>query len=72
MSPLDEKFDWNALKESPALDDPKEMIKDQKEKPEYRTENQKNTSRMENFNTKEYLRTENKKEFGLNGIQQEL
>jgi hypothetical protein len=41
LSPLDEKFDWNALKESPALDDPKEMIKDQKEKPEYRTENQK-------------------------------
>ena len=31
----------NALKESPILDDPKEMIKDQKEKPEFRTEDQK-------------------------------
>jgi YVTN family beta-propeller protein len=41
LTPLDEKFDWNSLKESPALDDPKEMIKDQKEKAEYRTEDQK-------------------------------
>ena len=41
LSPLDEKFDWNSLKDSPVLDDPKEMIKDQKEKPEFRTENQK-------------------------------
>ena len=41
LSPLDEKFDWNALKESPELDDTKEMVKDQKEKPAYRTENQK-------------------------------
>ena len=41
LTPLDEKFDWKSLKESPALDDPKEMIKDQKEKPEYRTEDQK-------------------------------
>jgi YVTN family beta-propeller protein len=41
LSPLDEKFDWNSLKESPALDDPKDMVKDQKEKKEYRTENQK-------------------------------
>ncbi len=41
LSPLDEKFDWNSLKESPELDDPKEMIKDQKEKAEFRTEDQK-------------------------------
>jgi len=41
LSPLDAKFDWNSLKESPILDDPKEMIKDQKEKPEYRLEDQK-------------------------------
>jgi YVTN family beta-propeller protein len=41
LSPLDAKFDWNALKESPILDDPKEMVKDQKEKPEFRTEDQK-------------------------------
>jgi hypothetical protein len=41
LSPLDEKFDWNAVKESPALDDPKEMIKDQKEKVEFRVGDQK-------------------------------
>jgi YVTN family beta-propeller protein len=41
LTPLDEKFDWSSLKESPALDDPREMIKDQKEKPEYRTGDQK-------------------------------
>jgi YVTN family beta-propeller protein len=41
LTPLDEKFDWNSLKESPKLDDPKDMVKDQKEKPEYRTEDQK-------------------------------
>jgi DNA-binding beta-propeller fold protein YncE len=41
LTPLDEKFDWNSLKESPVLDDPAEMIKHQKEKPEYRTEDQK-------------------------------
>jgi YVTN family beta-propeller protein len=40
LSPLDAKFDWDAVKESPILDDPKEMIKDQKEKPEFRTEDQ--------------------------------
>jgi YVTN family beta-propeller protein len=41
LSPLDEKFDWNSLKESPVLDDPKEMIKYQKEKVEFRVEDQK-------------------------------
>lgn len=41
LSPLDEKFDWNSLKDSPKLDDPKDMVKDQKEKPEYRIEDQK-------------------------------
>ena len=41
LTPLDEKFDWNSLKESPAMDDPKEMVKDQKEKAEFRTEDQK-------------------------------
>jgi hypothetical protein len=45
LSPLDEKFDWKSLKESPELDDPKEMIKDQKEKAEYRTENQKKSKK---------------------------
>jgi YVTN family beta-propeller protein len=41
LTPLDEKFDWKSLGESPALDDPKEMVKDQKEKVEYRLEDQK-------------------------------
>jgi hypothetical protein len=41
LSPLDEKFDWNSLNKSPVLDDPKEMVKDQKEKSEYRTGDQK-------------------------------
>jgi hypothetical protein len=41
LTPLDENFDWHALKESPVLDDPKEMVKDQKEKVEFRVEDQK-------------------------------
>jgi YVTN family beta-propeller protein len=41
LSPFDENFDWNSLKESPVMDDPREMVKDQKEKPESRQENQK-------------------------------
>ena len=41
LSPLDEKFDWNSLDKSPLIDDPREMVKDQKEKPEYRTGDQK-------------------------------
>ena len=32
LTPLDEQFDWSSLKESPVLDDPEEMIKDQKTK----------------------------------------
>jgi DNA-binding beta-propeller fold protein YncE len=41
LTPLDENFDWSSLNESPALDDPKEMVKDQKEKVEFRTDDQK-------------------------------
>ena len=41
LTPYDENFDWNALKESPVIDDPAEMIKDQKEEPGYRLEDQK-------------------------------
>jgi len=41
LTPLDEKFDWEAVKESPLIDDIKEMPNDQKEKPEYRLEDQK-------------------------------
>jgi hypothetical protein len=41
LTPIDEKFDWSAVEESPALDDPKEMVNDQKEKPEFRTGDQK-------------------------------
>jgi DNA-binding beta-propeller fold protein YncE len=41
LTPLDEKFDWNAIKESPLIDDVDDMQDDQKEKPEYRLEDQK-------------------------------
>lgn len=41
LTPLDEKFDWSSLDKSPALDDPKEMVKDQKEKTEFRIGEQK-------------------------------
>lgn len=41
LTPLDEKFDWGALKESPELDNPRDMVIDQKERPEYRTGDQK-------------------------------
>jgi DNA-binding beta-propeller fold protein YncE len=41
LTPLDEKFDWNAVKESPLIDDVEDMQDDQKEKPEYRLEDQK-------------------------------
>jgi hypothetical protein len=41
LTPLDENFDWKALEESPVLDDPHEMVIDQKEKPQYRLEDQK-------------------------------
>ena len=41
LTPLDEKFDWKSLEESPVLDNPEDMVVDQKEKPEYRLEDQK-------------------------------
>jgi len=41
LTPLDENFDWEAVKESPLLDDVKDMPNDQKEKKEYRLEDQK-------------------------------
>jgi hypothetical protein len=41
LTPLNENFDWDSLDESPILDDPKEMAKDQKEKVEFRVEDQK-------------------------------
>ena len=41
LTPLDEKFDWKALSESPDIDNPKDMKEDQKEKEEYRTGDQK-------------------------------
>jgi len=41
LDPLDENFDWAALNKGTKLDDPEDMVKDQKEQPEYRTEDQK-------------------------------
>jgi DNA-binding beta-propeller fold protein YncE len=38
LTPLDEKFDWKALEQSPKLDNPEDMLNDQKEKKEYRIE----------------------------------
>jgi len=41
LTPMDEKFDWEAIKDSPLIDDEHDMQDDQKEKPEYRLEDQK-------------------------------
>jgi len=41
LTPLDEKFDWKALHDSPDIDNPEDMLKDQKEKREYRIQDQK-------------------------------
>ena len=41
LSPLDEKFDWQAVKNAPTIDNVKDMMNDQKEKKEYRLEDQK-------------------------------
>ena len=41
LTPLDEEFDWKAMRESPGIDNPQDMVKDQKEKKEYRIEDQK-------------------------------
>jgi hypothetical protein len=40
LNPLDEDFNWKAVKESPEIDNVKDMIRDSKEKEEYRTEDQ--------------------------------
>ena len=41
LTPLDEKFDWKGVEESPLLDNPRDMTKDQKEKEGYRLRDQK-------------------------------
>ena len=41
LTPLDEKFDWKAVKEAPQIDDMNDMQHDQKEKKEFRLEDQK-------------------------------
>lgn len=41
LTPLDENFDWEAVKQAPLIDDPEDMMEDQKEKPQYRLEDQK-------------------------------
>ncbi|NND32658.1 MAG: hypothetical protein HKN76_08715, partial [Saprospiraceae bacterium] len=38
LDPFDEQFDWKALDESPALDNVEDMIRDSKEREEYRLE----------------------------------
>ncbi len=39
LDPFDEDFDWKALDESPVMDNKEDMIKESKEKDEYRLEN---------------------------------
>jgi hypothetical protein len=39
LDPLDEKFDWKSLKESPEIDNIKEMMRDAKEQDKDRLEN---------------------------------
>ncbi len=39
LDPFDEDFDWKALEQSPVMDNKEDMIKESKEKDEYRLEN---------------------------------
>jgi hypothetical protein len=39
LDPLDENFDWKALEESPVMDNQEDMIRQSKERDEYRLEN---------------------------------
>jgi len=39
LDPLDEKFDWKSLDESPVIDNPEDMLRESKERDEYRLEN---------------------------------
>ena len=39
LDPFDETFDWNAIGESPQMDDVEDMMRESKEKDEYRLEN---------------------------------
>jgi hypothetical protein len=39
LDPFDENFDWEALKESPEMDNKEDMIRESKEQEEYRLEN---------------------------------
>lgn len=41
LSPLDEKFDWKQMHESPDIDNPDDMIRESKEQDEWRIEGQK-------------------------------
>jgi hypothetical protein len=36
LDPLDEKFDWKQLNNGPSIDDPKDMIRESKERDEWR------------------------------------
>ncbi len=38
LDPFDEKFDWKAVKESPKIDNPEDMLRDSKEQDKYRLE----------------------------------
>ena len=36
LDPLDEKFDWKAIDQSPIIDNPEDMLRESKEQDEYR------------------------------------
>ena len=38
LDPFDEQFDWKSLEESPVMDDPEDMVRESKERDEYRLE----------------------------------
>jgi hypothetical protein len=38
LDPFDEKFDWKALKESPKIDNPEDMLRESKEQDKFRLE----------------------------------
>jgi hypothetical protein len=38
LDPFDEEFDWKALEDSPVMDDPEDMVRESKERDEYRLE----------------------------------
>jgi hypothetical protein len=47
LDPLDEEFNWEALGESPVIDDPSDMLRDSKEKDAWRIEGRESEKSLE-------------------------